>query len=157
MQHHALLDLLNEKLASVATDIQAIEELINSEPQTTDQILALRTIQELYRRLADDLRIALPLRVAHAGAKAYMIDRSGTKRGPSESSFLETNSSSFFVNQILVAKSRLNSTEYFPTLSIICSAEPIALVAFTFTWSLSSNATSSVILPSKRLRYDIRP
>jgi hypothetical protein len=80
MQHHALLDLLNEKLASVATDIQAIEELINSEPQTTDQILALRTIQELYRRLADDLRIALPLRVAHAGAKAQPKRPASTER-----------------------------------------------------------------------------
>ena len=44
-------DLLNEKLASVATDIEAIEELIATEPlQTTDQLLALRTVQELYRR-----------------------------------------------------------------------------------------------------------
>ena len=42
-------DLLNEKLASVATDIEAIEELIVSEPlQTKDQLLALRTVQELY-------------------------------------------------------------------------------------------------------------
>ena len=55
-------DLLNEKLASVATDIEAIEELIASEPtQTTDQLLALRTVQELYRRLADDLRVAISL------------------------------------------------------------------------------------------------
>jgi hypothetical protein len=53
---------LHEKLASVATDIQAIEELIASEPlQTTDQLLALRTVQELYRRLADDLRVAISL------------------------------------------------------------------------------------------------
>jgi hypothetical protein len=55
-------DLLNEKLASVATDIEAIEILIASEPlQTTDQLLALRTVQELYRRLADDLRVAISL------------------------------------------------------------------------------------------------
>jgi hypothetical protein len=55
-------DLLNEKLASVATDIEAIEKLIASEPpQTTDQYLALRTVQELYRRLADDLRVAISL------------------------------------------------------------------------------------------------
>ena len=55
-------DLLNQKLASVATDIEAIEELIASEPlQTTDQLLALRTVQELYRRLADDLRVAISL------------------------------------------------------------------------------------------------
>src|SRR5271170_1369274 len=54
--------LLNEKLASVATDIEAIEELIATEPlQTTDQLLALRTVQELYRRLADDLRVAISL------------------------------------------------------------------------------------------------
>jgi hypothetical protein len=44
---------LNEKLASVATDIEAIEKMISSEPpQTTDQLLALRTVQELCRRLA---------------------------------------------------------------------------------------------------------
>jgi hypothetical protein len=55
-------DLLNEKLASVATDIEAIEKLIASEPpQTTDQLLALRTVKELYRRLADDLRVAISL------------------------------------------------------------------------------------------------
>ena len=55
-------DLLNEKLASVAADIDAIERLIDSDPpQTTDQLLALRTIQELYRRLADDLRVAISL------------------------------------------------------------------------------------------------
>jgi hypothetical protein len=55
-------DLLNEKLASVATDIEAIEILIATEPpQTTDQLLALRTVQELYRRLADDLRVAISL------------------------------------------------------------------------------------------------
>jgi hypothetical protein len=55
-------DLLNEKLESVATDIEAIENLIVSEPlQTTDQLLALRTVQELYRRLADDLRVAISL------------------------------------------------------------------------------------------------
>ena len=55
-------DLMNEKLASVAADIEAIEKLIASEPpQTTDQLLALRTIRELYRRLADDLRVAISL------------------------------------------------------------------------------------------------
>jgi len=55
-------DLLNEKLASVATDIEAIEILIASAPpQTTDQLLALRTVQELYRRLADDLRVDISL------------------------------------------------------------------------------------------------
>ena len=55
-------DLLNEKLASVAADIDAIERLIDSNPpQTTDQLLALRTVQELYRRLADDLRVAISL------------------------------------------------------------------------------------------------
>jgi hypothetical protein len=55
-------DLLNEMLASVAADIEAIEDLIASEPQqTTDQILALRTVQELCRRLADDLRVAVSL------------------------------------------------------------------------------------------------
>ena len=54
--------LLNEKLASVAADIEAIEELIASSPlETTDQLLALRTVQELYRRLADDLRVAISL------------------------------------------------------------------------------------------------
>jgi hypothetical protein len=58
----APVDLLNEKLASVATDIEAIEMLIALEPpQTTDQLLALRTVQELYRRLADDLRVAISL------------------------------------------------------------------------------------------------
>jgi hypothetical protein len=36
--------------------------MIASEPlQTTDQLLALRTVQELYRRLADDLRVAISL------------------------------------------------------------------------------------------------
>jgi len=56
------VDLLNEKLASVATDIEAIEKMIASETlQTTDQLLALRTVQELYRRLADDLRVAISL------------------------------------------------------------------------------------------------
>jgi hypothetical protein len=55
-------DLLNEKLASVAADIEDIERLIDSDPpQTTDQLLALRTLQELYRRLADDLRVAISL------------------------------------------------------------------------------------------------
>ena len=54
-------DLLNEKLASVATDIESIEELIASAPLQTDQLLALRTVQELYRRLADDLRVAISL------------------------------------------------------------------------------------------------
>jgi hypothetical protein len=55
-------DFLNEKLVSVAADIESIEELIESQPpQTTDQLLALRTVQELYRRLADDLRVAISL------------------------------------------------------------------------------------------------
>jgi hypothetical protein len=54
--------LLIEKLDAVASDIEAIERLIDSEPpETTDQLLALRTIQELYRRLADDLRVAISL------------------------------------------------------------------------------------------------
>jgi len=54
--------LLIEKLESVDGDIEAIEKLIASEPlDTTDQLLALRTIQELYRRLADDLRVAISL------------------------------------------------------------------------------------------------
>lgn len=54
--------LLTEKLEAVAIDIQAIERLIDSEPlDTSDQLLALRTIQELYRRLADDLRVAISL------------------------------------------------------------------------------------------------
>jgi hypothetical protein len=58
----AAADLLNEKLASVAIDIEDIERLIDSDPpQTTDQLLALRTVQELYRRLADDLRVAISL------------------------------------------------------------------------------------------------
>jgi hypothetical protein len=58
----AAADLLNEKLASVAADIEDIENLIDSNPpQTTDQLLALRTVQELYRRLADDLRVAISL------------------------------------------------------------------------------------------------
>jgi hypothetical protein len=56
----ASADLLNEKLASVVTDIEAIEKLIAlAPPQTTDQLLALRTVQELYRQLADDLRVAI--------------------------------------------------------------------------------------------------
>jgi hypothetical protein len=57
--------LLIEKLQAVAIDIEAIERLIDSEPpETSDQLLALRTIQELYRRLADDLHVAIfPLRV----------------------------------------------------------------------------------------------
>jgi len=47
--------LLIEKLEAVAVDIEDIERLIASEPlDTSDQLLALRTIQELYRRLADD-------------------------------------------------------------------------------------------------------
>lgn len=54
--------LLVEKLEAVAIDIEAIERLIASEPlDTSDQLLALRTIQELYRRLADDLRVAISL------------------------------------------------------------------------------------------------
>jgi hypothetical protein len=54
--------LLIEKLEAVAIDIEAIERLIDSEPpDTSDQLLALRTIQELYRRLADDLRVAISL------------------------------------------------------------------------------------------------
>jgi hypothetical protein len=54
--------LLIEKLEAVAIDIEAIERLIVSEPlETSDQLLALRTIQELYRRLADDLRVAISL------------------------------------------------------------------------------------------------
>ena len=54
--------LLMEKLDAVAVDIEAIERLIASEPlDTSDQLLALRTIQELYRRLADDLRVAISL------------------------------------------------------------------------------------------------
>ena len=54
--------LLIEKLEGVASDIEAIERLIISEPpDTSDQLLALRTIQELYRRLADDLRVAISL------------------------------------------------------------------------------------------------
>ena len=54
--------LLIEKLEAVAGDIDAIERLITSEPpDTSDQLLALRTIQELYRRLADDLRVAISL------------------------------------------------------------------------------------------------
>lgn len=54
--------LLIEKLDAVAIDIEAIERLIASEPlETSDQLLALRTIQELYRRLADDLRVAISL------------------------------------------------------------------------------------------------
>jgi hypothetical protein len=54
--------LLIEKLEAVAIDIEAIERLIASEPlDTSDQLLALRTIQDLYRRLADDLRVAISL------------------------------------------------------------------------------------------------
>jgi hypothetical protein len=54
--------LLIAKLDAVAIDIEAIERLIVSEPlDTSDQLLALRTIQELYRRLADDLRVAISL------------------------------------------------------------------------------------------------
>ena len=54
--------LLTEKLEAVANDIDAIERLIASEPpDTSDQLLALRTIQALYRRLADDLRVAISL------------------------------------------------------------------------------------------------
>jgi hypothetical protein len=54
--------LLNEKMDAVAVDIEDIERLIDSEPlETSDQLLALRTIQELYRRLADDLRVAISL------------------------------------------------------------------------------------------------
>jgi hypothetical protein len=54
--------LLIEKLEAVAIDIESIERLIDSEPpDTSDQLLALRTIQELYRRLADDLRVAISL------------------------------------------------------------------------------------------------
>jgi hypothetical protein len=54
--------LLIEKLETVAIDIEAIERLIASEPpNTSDQLLALRTIQGLYRRLADDLRIGISL------------------------------------------------------------------------------------------------
>jgi hypothetical protein len=59
---HGATTLLSEKLDAVAIDIEAIERLINSEPlETSDQLLALRTIQELYRRLADDLRVAISL------------------------------------------------------------------------------------------------
>ena len=54
--------LLIEKLEAVANDIEAIDRLIASEPpDTSDQLLALRTIQQLYRRLADDLRVAISL------------------------------------------------------------------------------------------------
>ena len=54
--------LLIEKLEAVANDIESIERLIASEPpDTSDQLLALRTIQGLYRRLADDLRVAISL------------------------------------------------------------------------------------------------
>jgi hypothetical protein len=59
---HGATTLLTEKLDAVAIDIDAIDRLINSEPlDTSDQLLALRTIQELYRRLADDLRVAISL------------------------------------------------------------------------------------------------
>ena len=55
-------NLLIEKLEAVGLDIEAIERLIATEPlDTSDQLLALRTIQELYRRLADDLRVAISL------------------------------------------------------------------------------------------------
>ena len=61
-------DLLNEKLASVATDIEAIEELISSEPlQTTDQLLALRTLQELRPPGRRSPGRHLPLRVGWVG------------------------------------------------------------------------------------------
>ena len=54
--------LLIEKLEAVAIDIEAIERLIATESlETSDQLLALRTLQELYRRLADDLRVAISL------------------------------------------------------------------------------------------------
>jgi hypothetical protein len=54
--------LLIEKLEAVAINIEDIERLIATEPlDTSDQLLALRTIQELYRRLADDLRVAISL------------------------------------------------------------------------------------------------
>ena len=57
---HGATTLLSEKLDTVAIDIEAIEQLIKTEPlDTSDQLLALRTIQELYRRLADDLRVAI--------------------------------------------------------------------------------------------------
>ncbi len=50
------------EVESVDADIESIERLIVTEPlDTTDQLLALRTIQELYRRLADDLRVAISL------------------------------------------------------------------------------------------------
>jgi hypothetical protein len=59
---HGATTLLSEKLDAVAIDIEAIEQLIASERlDTSDQLLALRTIQELYRRLADDLRVAISL------------------------------------------------------------------------------------------------
>ena len=59
---HGATTLLIEKLDGVAIDIEAIERLIASEPlDKSDQLLALRTIQELYRRLADDLRVAISL------------------------------------------------------------------------------------------------
>src|ERR1700677_1451312 len=46
---HGATNLLTEKLDAVAIDIDAIDRLINSEPlDTSDQLLALRTIQELY-------------------------------------------------------------------------------------------------------------
>jgi hypothetical protein len=54
--------LLIEKLEAVAIDIEAIDQLIASEKlDTSDQLLALRTVQDLYRRLADDLRVAISL------------------------------------------------------------------------------------------------
>jgi hypothetical protein len=54
--------LVMEKLEAVAIDIEAIERLITTEPlDTSDQLLALGTIQDLYRRLADDLRVAISL------------------------------------------------------------------------------------------------
>jgi hypothetical protein len=61
MPHGATI-LLIEKMDAVTIDIEDIERLIASEPlDTSDQLLALRTIQELYRRLADDLRVAISL------------------------------------------------------------------------------------------------
>ena len=50
------------KLEAVACDVEDIERLIASEPlESSDQLLALRTVQELYRRLGDDLRVAISL------------------------------------------------------------------------------------------------
>ena len=54
--------LLIKKLEAVAIDIEDVERLIASEKlDTSDQLLALRTVQDLYRRLADDLRVAISL------------------------------------------------------------------------------------------------